>query len=156
MPKEYCYPYPRPAVTVDIVLIARGDSVLLIRRKADPFQGHWALPGGFVEMDETLSVAAARELAEETGLTGLQLKQLRAFDEPTRDPRGRTIAVAFLGETDDQPAPTAGDDAADARWHNLDLLPELAFDHDEIIACALAAASAADQGDRTTKTSEPS
>jgi 8-oxo-dGTP diphosphatase len=133
---QYVYDYPRPAVTVDIVVISRDGRILLIRRKADPYGGSWALPGGFINIDETLADAAARELEEETGLRGLTMRQLRAFDKPDRDPRGRTIAVAFLAEVDACPAPAAGDDAGEAAWFPLDRLPPLAFDHDDIIAHA--------------------
>ena len=141
MVAQHTYSFPRPAVTVDVVAISRGCQVLLVRRKADPFKGRWALPGGFIDMDETLADAAARELEEETGITGLQMRQLRAFDRPDRDPRGRTIAVAFLALLEDQPEPRAGDDAAEARWLPLDQLPPLAFDHDVIVACARETAS---------------
>ncbi|HOZ48420.1 MAG TPA: NUDIX hydrolase [Candidatus Hydrogenedentes bacterium] len=138
---KYVYDYPRPMVTVDAVVFSRQGNtrcVLLIQRKRDPFAGAWALPGGFVEMEETLDAAVARELAEETGLTGVVLGQLRAFGDPGRDPRGRTISVVFWGVVDGEPADVAGhDDAADARWFSVDALPDLAFDHDQIIKCAL-------------------
>ena len=92
---KYTYEYPRPAVTVDIVIATREESprVLLIRRKNEPFAGCWALPGGFVEMDETLESAARRELHEETGVKTKALVQLGTFGDPGRDPRGRTISV---------------------------------------------------------------
>ncbi len=139
MAERYSYDYPRPAVTADVVLLS-GDHVLLIKRGSAPFQGGWALPGGFMDIHETLADAALRELAEETGVSGVAVRQLGAFDAPDRDPRGRTISVVFLAEAADRPEPNAGDDAAEARWHPLDHLPPMAFDHDEIIACALAAA----------------
>ena len=141
MAETYSYRFPRPAVAVDIVLLSREGGVLLIKRKADPFKGRWALPGGFMEIDETLADAAARELEEETGITGVEMRQLRAFDEPGRDPRGRTISIVFTGTVNGRPEPKPGDDAAEARWHELDSLPPTAFDHDEIIACALADAA---------------
>src|SRR5216683_6447773 len=114
MTKKYTYDYPRPAVTVDIVVVARGarPKVLLIRRKHDPFAGCWAIPGGFVGMDETLEAAARRELKEETGLTVDALEQLYAFGDPGRDPRGRTIAVAYLTRVHEKRVGLqAGDDA---------------------------------------------
>lgn len=137
----YCYDYPRPSVTVDIVLLTREprSRVLLIRRKRDPFAGAWALPGGFIEMDETLETSARRELREETGIEGGELAQLHTFGDPARDPRGRTISVAYLGRVDaDAVRPVAADDAAEVGWFALDALPPLAFDHDRIIARATA------------------
>lgn len=136
----YEYEYPRPAVSVDIVVLAGADGdrqVLLIERKQPPFERSWALPGGFLEMDETLEAAAARELAEETGLRGIQLRQVAAFSAVERDPRGRVISVAFRGEIAQPPPLQAGDDAGDARWFSLAQLPRLAFDHAEILAAAL-------------------
>lgn len=135
------YEHPRPAVTVDAVVFATGGgatSVLLIRRGKPPFEGKWALPGGFVEMDETLARSAARELAEETGLTGVDLEQLHAFGDPGRDPRGRTVSIAHWGVIEG-PAPhvRGDDDAAEARWHDVDALPELAFDHAHILRVAV-------------------
>src|SRR5215475_13895163 len=101
-PKKYTYDYPRPAVTVDVVIVTRErrPRVLLIRRKHDPFADMWAIPGGFVDMDEALDAAAARELREETGVEAQRLEQLHTFGEPGRDPRGRTITVAYLAEVD--------------------------------------------------------
>src|SRR5260370_16239936 len=103
--KQFCYEYPRPSVTVDIVLVTREDKprVLLIQRKHDPFAGAWAIPGGFVDMDETLEASARRELNEETGLEVGKLEHLHTFGAPGRDPRGRTISVLFLGPS--SPAP---------------------------------------------------
>jgi 8-oxo-dGTP diphosphatase len=137
--KPYCYEYPRPAVTVDLVLVTRERKprVLLIRRKHDPFAGSWALPGGFVDENETLEAAARRELREETGLEVEELEQLKTFGDPGRDPRGWTIAVAHLARVDAaELRPEAADDAAEVGWHRLDRLPPLAFDHDQILACA--------------------
>jgi 8-oxo-dGTP diphosphatase len=140
MPKQsYCYEFPRPAVTVDIVLVTRSRPrrVLLIRRKHKPYAGCWALPGGFVDKDEALETAARRELKEEVGLEVEQLEQLYAFGDPCRDPRGWTISVTYLGVVDArQLKPKADDDAAAAAWHSLARPPRLAFDH----ACILAAA----------------
>lgn len=138
--ETYTYAYPRPMVTVDAVVFrekARHHEVLLILRGQEPFAGHWALPGGFIDMDEDLDAAVARELAEETGLCGLALRQLGAFGEPKRDPRGRTISVVFWGLAPAEAAPCAGDDAAAVRWFDVTALPPLAFDHDTIIAQAL-------------------
>jgi 8-oxo-dGTP diphosphatase len=138
--KKYSYDYPRPAVTVDIVIVSkdRHPQVLLIRRKHDPFAGKWALPGGFVDMDESLEAAAARELREETGVTAGPLDQLHAFGDPERDPRGRTISVVYLARVARRRIePAAADDAADVGWHDLRHLPDLAFDHKEILALAL-------------------
>ena len=138
----YSYKYPRPAVTADCVVIgSAADSsryVLLIQRGNEPYKGCWALPGGFMDMDETLEQCALRELKEETGLTPSgDITELKSFSTVDRDPRGRTITVAFLIEMPLTEA-KGGDDAADARWFPLNELPPLAFDHDEIIKEALA------------------
>jgi len=136
----YTYEYPRPLVSADVVLFAgKGEDlkVLLIRRKNEPFKDRWALPGGFLDERETLEACAARELAEETGITGVALEQLRAFSDPDRDPRGRVITIVFMGVLD-QPIPATGaDDAAEAKWWPVDDLPPLAFDHDRVIPTAL-------------------
>jgi 8-oxo-dGTP diphosphatase len=136
----YCYRYPHPAVTTDIAVFTIHDDalqLLLIRRGQPPFAGTWALPGGFVDIDEDLADCAARELVEETGIRDLYLEQLYTFGAPGRDPRERVISVAYFALA---PAVAltvqAGDDAADARWFRLDSLPPLAFDHAEIIAAA--------------------
>jgi len=129
----FTYSYPRPAVTVDAILISNQNSVLLIERGRDPFKGKWALPGGFIEMDEELETACQRELEEETGLRVGELKQFRAFGGVNRDPRHRTISVLYYAFTDDELAACAGDDAAKAQWFPLDQLPELAFDHWQIL-----------------------
>ena len=134
--KSFAYPYPRPSVTVDIALITLEvqPRVLLIRRKAEPFAGHWALPGGFVNEDEKLVDAARRELHEETGLKQFDLEQLHTFGDPGRDPRGWTVSVAYLARVQvRQLKPIAGDDAAAVGWFPLDKLPKLAFDHAEIL-----------------------
>jgi len=143
----YSYRYPHPAVTVDTVLIAflQGAlQLLLVQRRGEPFRGHWALPGGFVEIDEALEDAAARELAEETGATGVQLEQLQTFGAPDRDPRERVISVVYLALlAQDRVAQLAlsaegnpASDAAAVRWWPLESLPPLAFDHAAIVACA--------------------
>ncbi len=137
----FIYEYPRPAVTVDAVVFRRVDNdwqVLLIRRMNAPFEGYWALPGGFIDEEETLEQAVERELYEETSLRGIKLEQLKAFSNPHRDPRGRTIGVAFVGILKDVSTEVkANDDAKEVQWFSLDKLPDLAFDHAEIIDCAI-------------------
>jgi 8-oxo-dGTP diphosphatase len=133
--------YPRPAVTVDVVIftLREGDlQVLLVRRKSPPFQGMWAIPGGFIRIDESLEEAALRELEEETGVRDVYLEQLYTFGDPDRDPRGRVITVAYFALVPaDAVYPHAGSDAAEARWWSMYHLPPLAFDHDKILAYAL-------------------
>lgn len=130
---KYGYEYPRPAVTADIIILQKIKDqyfVLLIERKHPPFEGMWALPGGFVNMDEMLEETALRELQEETGITGVKLDQFHTFSKVNRDPRHRTITTVFIGYADNNTsAPEAGDDAAKAQWFVLDKLPQLAFDH---------------------------
>lgn len=137
----YMYDYPRPAVTVDCVVFGldEGDlKVLLIRRKGEPFKGMWALPGGFVGMDETLEAAAARELREETGIGDFYLEQLYTFGDPGRDPRGRVISVAYYALVRlDRHRPQAATDADEAAWFSVSNPPALAFDHSVILATAL-------------------
>lgn len=136
----YCYDYPRPAVTVDILLFhgaAKDMEILLIERRHEPFAGHWALPGGFVDKDESLEAAAARELLEETGLRRARFTQVGAFGDPGRDPRGHTVSVAFAALLTKKPQPQAADDAAAAAWHPVNRLPKMAFDHKKIIRAAL-------------------
>jgi 8-oxo-dGTP diphosphatase len=135
------YRHPRPAVTVDCVIFrraGRGLEVLLIQRKATPFRGRWALPGGFVDRDEDLADAARRELREETGLRGLRLEQFHAFGTPGRDPRGHTVSIAYVGLlTRSKNSARAGDDAAGLAWFSVLQLPPLGFDHRQIIQLAL-------------------
>ena len=136
---KHIYDYPRASVTVDVVLATREEKprVLLIRRGKDPFAGCWALPGGFIEMDETLEESARRELREETGLEAGRLVPLGVFGDPGRDPRGRTISVVFAGRVDAAKAkPLAADDAAEVGWFALRRPPQLAFDHRRILALA--------------------
>lgn len=132
--RSFTYDYPRPALTVDVVLATREPHprVLLIKRAKDPFAGKWALPGGFVDENERLSDAARRELVEETGVTVTDLEQLCAAGDPGRDPRGWTVSVVFFARVDVLNAKGA-DDADAAEWFRLDQLPELAFDHAEIL-----------------------
>lgn len=137
---QYCYDYPRLAVTVDAAVFKIEHAtphILLILRKRAPYKGCWALPGGFVEINETLDAAAARELSEETGLINISLCQLYTFGNPERDPRGHTISVAYVGVCETNTIVKASDDAAEAQWFSIDSLPSLAFDHDLIIAKAI-------------------
>ena len=135
--------YKRPSVTVDVVVfsVVEGQlKVLLIKRKNWPFEGRWAIPGGFVDMDEPLEDAAARELYEETGVKGIYLEQFYTFGQPDRDPRTRVISVAYLALVDaGHLQPKAADDAADVGWFSVhDPLPlPLAFDHAEVLKRAL-------------------
>ena len=131
----HTYEYPRPAVTVDMVIVVSG-RVLLIRRGHEPFKGLWALPGGFLDIDEELDHAAARELEEETGLKRIAMHQIGAFGTVGRDPRGRSVSIVYMAELDEEPITRAGDDAAETGWFPMDRLPKLAFDHAEIIAHA--------------------
>ncbi len=137
---SYTYKYPRPAVTADCVVITKEDcpKVLLIERGADPFKGCWAFPGGFLNMDETTEQCAIRELKEETGLEVDKVKEIGTYSKVDRDPRGRTITVAYLAMVDAPLEVMGQDDAAKAQWFPIDSLPELAFDHDEIMSNAIA------------------
>ena len=138
---SYTYEYPRPAVTVDAAIFRyNGDDleVLLIQRGNYPFKGDWALPGGFLDMDETLEEAIVRELEEETGLSNVELNQLFAFSTLGRDPRGRTITITFYGTVDmNNSKVKASDDARNAKWFPTKNLSKLAFDHQEMIEMAL-------------------
>ena len=133
---SYTYKYPRPALTVDAIVF-HVNEVLLIQRSTEPFKDMWAFPGGFVDENENAETAVQRELEEETGITDIELKQFYTFSEPERDPRHRTVTIAFIGKTLNRPIPTAGDDAKNARWFSLNELPPLAFDHAEILEKAL-------------------
>jgi len=127
-------------VTVDLVLFTIRDRVLqclLVRRGIAPFKGRWALPGGFILEGESVDAAARRELREETGVSDVYLEQLYTFGEPDRDPRGRVITVSYFALVASDQAVKAGSDAADARWHPVDSLPPLAFDHGAILKTAL-------------------
>ncbi|HEY8459357.1 MAG TPA: NUDIX domain-containing protein [Blastocatellia bacterium] len=133
--------YPQPSVTVDLVIftIAEDDlKVLLIKRGQEPFKGRWALPGGFVEIDESLERAAARELQEEVGVTNVYLEQLYTFGDPKRDPRGRVISVSYFALVDaERQRIVAASDAAEAQWHSVFDTPKLAFDHAKILDYAV-------------------
>ena len=136
---EYLYKYPRPAVTADCVVITKEENpkVLLIERGFEPFKGCWAFPGGFMNMDETTEQCAIRELEEETGMVVTELHQIGAYSKVDRDPRGRTVTVAYLVLVDHPVEVTGQDDAAKAQWFPIDALPPLAFDHDDIMDGAL-------------------
>jgi len=137
---KYCYNWPRPMVTVDAIVfnVSCPEKLLLIKRGKEPFKGMWALPGGFVEMNEELKDAAGRELKEETGLEKIMLEQMHTFGKCGRDPRGRNITVAFIGLTDDSNAKIRpGDDAACAKWFEITNLPDMAFDHNEVAEIAI-------------------
>ncbi|MDH4239805.1 MAG: NUDIX hydrolase [Phycisphaerae bacterium] len=134
---KYVYEWPRPMVAADAAVFSFfGDKVqlLLVERGNEPFKGQWALPGGFVDIDEELEEAVARELSEETGLTGVGLEQIHTFGNCGRDPRGRVITVTFMGIlTEGSSTIEAGDDAAKAQWFDIRKLPKnLAFDHNEV------------------------
>ena len=126
-------------LTADCAVINRRGEVLLVRRGGDPFKGCWALPGGFMEMDETIEHCAVRELEEETAIRVCEgdLRLIGVYSAPGRDPRGRTVTAAYMVAVDDCAA-NAGDDAAEVRWWPLNALPPLAFDHAQIIADAMA------------------
>jgi 8-oxo-dGTP diphosphatase len=136
---EYTYKYPRPAVTADCVVISKESEpkVLLIQRGNEPYKGSWAFPGGFMNMDETTEQCAIRELEEETGLKVSSLQQIGAYSKVDRDPRGRTVTVAYLARVDAPVTVIAQDDAAQAKWFPLSALPPLAFDHEEIMRDAV-------------------
>ena len=139
---SYSYEYPRPAVTVDCVIFGLDESqllkVLLIQRAHAPFEGHWALPGGFVDMDEDLETAALRELEEETGVRDVFIEQLYTFGAPKRDPRGRVISVAYYALVNLSKHPVqAASDARKVEWFAIDQLPPLAFDHQQVLSIAI-------------------
>lgn len=129
------------AITTDCVVFFKApdshEKVLLIKRENDPYKGLWALPGGFLEEEEPLEEGAIRELLEETGLKLPEVHQLKAYGDPGRDPRGRTISIAFWGEVFSETKVEGSDDAADAKWFDLEDLPRLAFDHRQIVEFAI-------------------
>ena len=135
---QYTYKYPRPAVTTDCVVMTKEATpqVLLIERGFDPYKGCWAFPGGFMNMDETTEQCAIRELEEETGLKLDIMHQIGAYSKVDRDPRGRTITVAYLAIIDKPVQVNGQDDAAEAEWFPINNLPHLAFDHQEIMTDA--------------------
>ncbi len=128
----YTYQYPRAALTTDAIVFVKEEQeifVLLIQRGREPFLNQWALPGGFINMDETLEEACKRELEEETGLEVKQMTQLKTYDAIDRDPRHRTVSVVHYTELKKKQPVSGGDDAAEAKWFSLNDLPQLAFDH---------------------------
>ncbi len=138
--------FRNPALTVDgVVLVRKAEgapgaplSVLLVERGRDPFQGQYALPGGFVDYGEDIADAIDREIAEETGLTGLSFRQFRTFGSPGRDPRGHTVSVVYVAVLQGEaPQVVGGDDAASADWFDVSELPDLAFDHAHILGKVL-------------------
>lgn len=137
---KYSYDYPRPAVTADCIIFGFDGSdlkLLLIERALEPYAGMWALPGGFMRMDESIEECAKRELREETNVHDVYMEQFRVFSTPKRDPRGRVITTAFIALV--RPSDyevIGGDDASRAAWFRIDMLPPLAFDHAEIINMA--------------------
>lgn len=135
---RFCYRYPHAAITADCVIFGfdgKALKILLIERGNEPYLGYWALPGGFMRMDETIEQTAARELKEETNLTNVFLDQFKVYSKVGRDPRERVVTVAFIAlvKPDDYNV-IAGDDAANAIWFDDEMLPPLAFDHSEIIS----------------------
>ena len=135
---KYIYAWPRPMVAADAAVFgffAGKAKLLLVNRRNEPFKGQWCLPGGFVDIDEELDDAVARELAEETGLKGVKLEQVHSFGKCGRDPRGRVITVTYMGIVQEGVDKVkAGDDAAKAEWFDIDKLPKkLAFDHNDVV-----------------------
>ena len=135
---SYCYEYERPALTTDCVVFgldANDLKILLIQRDIDPFEGKWALPGGFIRVGESLDECARRELEEEAGLKSIFLEQLYTFGDPERDPREHVITVAYYALVNlIDHSPQAATDARNAAWFALDDIPSLAFDHEKIIS----------------------
>ena len=139
----YTYRYPHPAITADCIVFAKcedGVKLLLIERKNEPCRGCWAFPGGFMDIDETAEDAAKRELLEETGLVLDDIRQVGAFSKVDRDPRERVVTIAFYSIIEGEQVVKGTDDARRARWFSIEDLPPLAFDHEEILRKALAAA----------------
>jgi len=136
---SYTYKYPRPAVTADMIVLTEEPEpkILLIQRGGEPFKGCWAFPGGFMDMDETTEQCARRELKEETGLEVGEITQVGAYSKVDRDPRGRTITVAYITRIPEPLSVKGLDDAAQAKWWPINSLPPLAFDHADILSDAL-------------------
>lgn len=148
----FTYQYPRAALTTDAIVFVKEERIpsflgeedkdgiltnntfiLLIKRGREPFKNKWALPGGFINMDETLETACKRELLEETGLKVERMTQFKTYDAINRDPRGRTVSVVFYVEILEKENVKGSDDAAKADWFSITDLPELAFDHQQIV-----------------------
>ncbi len=154
MPEAYTYDYPRAAVTADVSVLRLDEvpEILLIQRLDPPFKDMWALPGGFMEMEETLEETARRELMEETSIRAGELIRFDTYDKPGRDPRGRTITQVFaMIWKEEMGRPKAGSDAANLQWFGLNDLPELAFDHQQIVNDVLRMIKEGDQGSRVTR-----
>ena len=136
---SYTYEYPRSTVTADMIVLTDESEpkILLIQRGGEPFKGCWAFPGGFMDMDETTEQCARRELKEETGLEVGEVKQVGVYSAVDRDPRGRTITVAYISHVAQILPVTGLDDAAEAKWWPINALPPLAFDHAQILRDAL-------------------
>ena len=135
---KYCYKYPHPSVTTDCVIFGFDGSklkVLLVQRGNEPYKGRWAFPGGFMNIDESAEEGALRELQEETGLRGAYIRLFHTFTEVRRDPRERVISIAYYALVKMQEV-KSGDDATDAQWFDLDNMPPLAFDHEQILSKA--------------------
>lgn len=130
---NYCYEFERMGVTADIIVLNTENKILLIERGGEPYKGSWALPGGYVEINEICIDGAYRELYEETHIKDIQLEHVDIADTINRDPRGRTISIIYKGLLKDDWCVTAGDDASKAQWFNLENLPDLAFDHADVI-----------------------
>lgn len=137
----YTYKYPHPAVTTDCIVFGFDGTklnLLLINRGIEPYKGSWALPGGFMKIDETAEQGALRELQEETGVKDIYIEQMQAFTAVDRDPRERVMTIAFMAFVRQEKYEViAGDDAAKAQWFPVKSLPQLAFDYKEIITLAL-------------------
>ncbi|TRX63555.1 NUDIX hydrolase [Carboxylicivirga sp. M1479] len=136
---SYTYEYPRPCVTTDVLIVTRqtNPKILLIQRGNEPYKGLWALPGGFVDMDEDLHTAALRELKEETGIVDVSITQFKTYGSVDRDPRHRTISIVYTASVNEPIKAQGMDDAIDAQWFEVGDLPNLAFDHQTIIEEAL-------------------
>ncbi|MCH5247316.1 MAG: NUDIX hydrolase [Muribaculaceae bacterium] len=135
----FCYEYPHPAVTADCIVYNRDNGVLkvlLIKRGNEPYKDYWAFPGGFMNIDESAEDAALRELKEETGLVVNEIRQLKAYSTPGRDPRERVVTITFISECEIVDV-KGDDDAAEARWFQIDHIPPLAFDHELMLKDAI-------------------
>ncbi len=139
--EKHTYDHPHPIMAADSVIVTLREGelcLLLVRRGHEPYENHWAIPGGFVNENEPLDEAAARELEEETGLSNVPLRQMRAYGDPGRDPRGWAVSIVYLALIDcRRHALKAGDDAREAEWFPITDLPPLAFDHDRIVEYAV-------------------